>query len=145
MPGVVSLQKKQYYGHPQNSFWRIMGDLFGAFPTLPYEVRLNILSDCRITLFDTIKSCVRPGSADTDIRDKVPHDFKKFFKKHRSVDHIFFDGGMAFDTFGRLILPTLKQVDFVLTPLPSTSARNARMTYKQKLSAWSIVKEVATS
>jgi TDG/mug DNA glycosylase family protein len=143
MPGVVSLQKKEYYGHPQNSFWRIMGDLFGASPSLPYRHRIDILSDRRISLFDTLKSCIRPGSADGDIREKVPHDFKRFFSRHRSVAHIFFDGGMAFDTFRRMILPTLEKDNFVMTPLPSTSARNARITYQQKLKAWSVVRYAA--
>ena len=33
-PGEESLKRKQYYGHPRNQFWRIMGDLFGAGPDL---------------------------------------------------------------------------------------------------------------
>lgn len=143
MPGVVSFQKKQYYGHPQNAFWRIMGDLFGASPALPYETRLEILSDCRITLFDTLKSCFRPGSADADISEKVPNDFNKFFKTRPHVRHVFFDGGLALHTFQRMILPTLAKTDFTTTLLPSTSARNARITYAQKLETWKIVQEAA--
>ena len=39
MPGVESLRAGEYYAHPRNAFWRIMGDLVGAAPDLPYARR----------------------------------------------------------------------------------------------------------
>jgi TDG/mug DNA glycosylase family protein len=30
MPGRVSLSQNQYYAHPHNLFWPIMGELFGV-------------------------------------------------------------------------------------------------------------------
>ena len=36
MPGTDSLAAAQYYAHPRNAFWPIMGALFGAGPELTY-------------------------------------------------------------------------------------------------------------
>jgi hypoxanthine-DNA glycosylase len=35
MPGKESLKQNQYYAHPQNAFWKIMGELIGAQPQCP--------------------------------------------------------------------------------------------------------------
>jgi hypoxanthine-DNA glycosylase len=40
MPGELSLKASQYYAHPQNTFWDIMGELFEAGPSLPYTERV---------------------------------------------------------------------------------------------------------
>ena len=29
-PSVLALAKQQYYGNPQNAFWRVMAELFGC-------------------------------------------------------------------------------------------------------------------
>ena len=38
LPGTRSLAEQQYYAQPQNAFWRIMGELFGAGPELRYSM-----------------------------------------------------------------------------------------------------------
>lgn len=47
MPGVRSLEARQYYAHPQNHFWKIMSELVGAGASLPYAQRLKILKENR--------------------------------------------------------------------------------------------------
>jgi TDG/mug DNA glycosylase family protein len=71
LPSVASLEKNQYYGHPQNVFWRIMGELFGAGPDMPYAQRTRILVNARVAVWDVLRSSVRPGSMDADIDRKA--------------------------------------------------------------------------
>ena len=51
MPGRASLAAGEYYAHPRNLFWPIMGELVGAHPGLPYESRLRILKSSAIALW----------------------------------------------------------------------------------------------
>jgi len=34
IPSVKSLEQQQYYGHPRNAFWWIMGEIFGFDHTI---------------------------------------------------------------------------------------------------------------
>ena len=36
MPGVASLARGEYYAHPRNAFWPILGELLGFDPALDY-------------------------------------------------------------------------------------------------------------
>ena len=50
-PSVASLGKAQYYGHPQNHFWRLVGAVIGEpLPEMEYERRLRTLLAHRIGL-----------------------------------------------------------------------------------------------
>jgi len=41
-PSSASLAARQYYGHPRNQFWRILGDILGEpLASLPYADRLE--------------------------------------------------------------------------------------------------------
>ena len=69
-PGVASLGKAQYYGHPQNQFWRLVGAVIDEpLYEMEYARRLRTLLKHRIGLWDVIGKCVRPGSLDSNIRN----------------------------------------------------------------------------
>jgi hypoxanthine-DNA glycosylase len=142
MPGEGSLKARQYYAHPRNAFWRIMGELFGAKPALPYEERVLRLQSVGVALWDSLQVCVRPGSLDASITDGAVNDFPAFFAKHSGITHVFFNGGKSQVVFRRHALPLLPNAPQVFTRLPSTSPAHAGMPFEAKLQTWSAVKKV---
>jgi TDG/mug DNA glycosylase family protein len=149
MPGVASLEKNQYYALPQNSFWRIMGDLFGAGIDLPYAERLRMLVRHGIVLWDVLETCQRPGSLDSSIKLATarPNDFQFLFLEHATIRRVFFNGRKAADIFSKKVLPTLDSEfgEKVYQTLPSTSPAHASMTYAQKLKSWSAIAQALTN
>ena len=67
LPGRMSLEKQQYYAQPYNAFWKIMGQLFGAAPELPYERRLEELRKHGVAVWDVLAAGERSGSLDSAI------------------------------------------------------------------------------
>lgn len=143
MPGVKSLEKAEYYAHPQNGFWPIMGALFGFDATLGYQERLARLRENSVALWDVAHQCVRPGSLDSAIKMEsvVANDFETLFKTHPHIRTIFFNGRKAEELYLRLVFaslsPEFQQIDQQL--LPSTSPANALMSRMQKLEQWKII------
>jgi double-stranded uracil-DNA glycosylase len=142
MPGEASLRAVQYYAHPQNVFWPIMGELFGVGPSLPYQERLALLHSIDVALWDSLRLCVRPGSLDASITDEFANDFQGFFDKHPNITHVFFNGGKAERAFRRHTLPTLTGDKHIFTRLPSTSPAYAAMTLEDKVQAGCVVRKV---
>ena len=147
MPGVESLKQQQYYAHPRNAFWDIMGEFFGAHRQLAYPQRLQQLVSHRVALWDVAKHCVRPGSLDSSIRHDtvVANDFAALFAVCPHITQVFFNGAKAAELFRRLVIKNaqLQLPDIETHQLPSTSPANARMTLEQKVRAWEIVREIA--
>jgi hypoxanthine-DNA glycosylase len=142
MPGIVSLKAKEYYAHPRNAFWRIMGDLFGAGPSLPYDERMAVILSAGVALWDSVEACVRPGSMDKSITGEVANDFTAFFATYPDISHVFFNGSKSEAVFRRDVLPTLAGDRRIYTRLPSTSPAHAGMTLEAKMQAWSVVRKV---
>ena len=138
MPGKKSLEQNQYYAHPSNAFWKIIGELVGAKPDIPYEQRLRILKFSGIALWDVLASCERKTSLDTHIKKESANDFASFFARHPHITQVFFNGSKAEQCFrkfvqDKLVLPPLK-----FCRLPSTSPAHAGMSYADKLLAWRV-------
>jgi len=141
MPSVRSLQEQQYYAHPRNAFWPIMGELFGFSPALPYEERLTYLRQSGIALWDVAHQCVRSGSLDAAIRDVEPNDFNAFFTLMPHIRYVFFNGRKAESLYRKLVLAKLNNPyhNIPLHTLPSTSPAHAALSFAEKLDAWQAI------
>lgn len=142
MPSRKSLAEQQYYAHPRNTFWPIMGALFGFDPQLDYETRLAKLRANGVALWDVAHRCVRPGSLDAAMREVEANDFPTFFAAHTHIRAIFFNGRKAEELYRRLVLPALpprlQNIDRHL--MPSTSPAHATKGFADKLAAWQAVR-----
>jgi TDG/mug DNA glycosylase family protein len=140
LPGQVSLQRQQYYAHPHNAFWKIMGHLFDSGPDLPYAERTRRLVRNGVALWDVCAAAHRPGSLDAAIvhSSVVPNDLAAFIEAHPGINLICFNGGKAAELFRRLVLPGLPDAGRAIrtATLPSTSPAHAAMPYEEKLTRW---------
>lgn len=145
MPGVASLSAAQYYAHPRNAFWIIMGELFGAGPALPYPARLARLQDAGVALWDVIASCRRPGSLDSAIAPDsvVANDLPGLIAACPALEFVFFNGAAAADAYRRQFGTTHLRPTLKLQRLPSTSPAHAGRSLADKLAAWAVVREAA--
>jgi hypoxanthine-DNA glycosylase len=139
LPSVKSLAASEYYAHPRNCFWWIMGELIGALPDLPYAERLERLRKSGIALWDVCRAAERAGSSDAEIRMETvePNDFCAFFAHHPRIELICFNGQPAESLFRRKVLPSLQSLRLIpQRVLDSTSPACARITREEKLARW---------
>ena len=143
MPGVASLRAGQYYGHPRNAFWTIMGSLFGFAGDAPYAQRVASLLEHRVAVWDVLAACERKGSLDADIvaTSMLPNDFGDFFARHRAIVRICCNGAAAHRLYLRQVAPIWQSVlPLDIIRLPSTSPAFAGMTLAGKFEAWKQVR-----
>lgn len=138
LPGDASLKAGQYYGHPRNAFWRLVGDVLGQdLPALPYEARLTALGEAGIGLWDVIAGAERRGSLDADIRRAETADLKRLIDSLPSLRAIAFNGATA-ARIGRRSLAGVEGP--ALLDLPSSSPAYAALSPDRKSDAWTVLK-----
>ena len=144
LPGRVSLQRRQYYAQPRNSFWRLMGQQFDFRADLPYSSRISALKRNRVALWDVCASAHRPGSLDASIDTATvrPNEFPSFFLEYNNIGTVFFNGAKAAALYRQLVMPNLPPAMRSLSykSLPSTSPAHAAMPFAEKLGRWSSVR-----
>lgn len=134
-PGVASLAAQQYYGHPQNHFWRILQAIWPSSP-IPagadsYEKRSEWLLARQLGVWDVYAACEREGSLDSRIRQPVLNDFVALQKLCPVLEAIAHNGGESFKHSRHTALLGLP-----VYRLPSTSPANASWSFERKLAAW---------
>lgn len=135
MPGIRSLELKQYYGHGGNTFWKIMFDLFQKPYSTDYEIKTKLLVNISIALWDVLKACERESSSDSDILLEEPNDFETFFNSKSKLKAIFFNGKKAQEYFERYV----ETPGIPCITLPSTSPANTWFTYDEKVKEWKAI------
>jgi hypoxanthine-DNA glycosylase len=126
-PGVASLAAQQYYGHPQNHFWKILQAIWPSSPgdirTSSYQIRSEWLLSKGLGVWDVYAACEREGSLDSKIRNAVVNDFAGLRQACPKLEAIKHSKHTLL-----LGLPVYK--------LPSTSPANASWSFERKLAAW---------
>src|SRR5690348_10234291 len=135
LPGDASLAARQYYAHPTNQFWRLLGLAIGEeLQPLAYDDRLDRLAARRIGLWDVIASASRRGSLDQAIREAAHNRVEHLLHDFPELRAIAFNGSAA-ATAGRKLIgsppPGISLID-----LPSSSAANTTR-FDEKAVAWS--------
>ena len=134
LPGAVSLERRQYYAHPQNLFWRLMGRVTDRdLVALGYDQRLAALLDARVGLWDTVAAATRKGSLDADIRLHAASDLAALAATLKELRAIAFNGGTS-ARIGRAQFAGVEGLDLI--DLPSSSPAYASLSFEKKLESW---------
>lgn len=144
LPGGESLRRAQYYGHPRNAFWRLVGAVIGAeLEPLAYDARLATLQANGVGVADVYTSAVRRGSLDTAIRAAEATDLLALVKGLPALRAIGFNGNHA-ARVGRAGLAG-RAGDIALLDLPSSSPAFARMPFADKRAGWAVLGRYLTA
>ncbi|MYB22608.1 MAG: DNA-deoxyinosine glycosylase [Chloroflexi bacterium] len=117
-PSVQSLERQQYYAHPQNWFWRVLQhcgvvDDAGA----PYAERVAQVRARQIAIWDLYERVRREGSGDDQIRDAVPNRIGDLLESRDPFPILL--NGRRLKEFRR----AFPDIEAELIALPSTSPR----------------------
>lgn len=162
LPGDRSLELQEYYGHPQNRFWKVLAAVHGLPCPVSYEQKKAMLAHCRIALWDIYHAASRPGSMDADIRHAEFNDIAGLLAGFPEIGAVALNGAAAAKGFDRYIASSaglsfelagtpssgdrslLRIADCSLSVLrlPSTSPANARWTFGKLVGAWEVIGNV---
>jgi hypoxanthine-DNA glycosylase len=131
-PSPASLAAGQYYAHPRNQFWPIIGAILDEpLIRLPYHDRLRRLLAHRVGLWDVFAACRRNGSLDSQIKTAQSNDLQGLCAWAPQLQAIAFNGGAA-GRFRR----QLSGLGYCCAVMPSTSPAHAARRLEEKLVLW---------
>lgn len=128
-PSKASLVKQEYYGHPHNQFWKILGKILNEeLYSADYKTKKDIVLKHNIGIWDVIDGCDRKSSLDSDIKNEQPNNLNKIKKLAPNLKIVCFNGKKA----GSYESVFKEYKTFVL---PSTSPAYT-LKYAEKLKFW---------
>jgi double-stranded uracil-DNA glycosylase len=134
LPGDASLAARQYYAHPTNQFWRLLGGVLNLpLQELAYWQRIERLAEHGVGLWDVIASAERRGSLDQAIRAAEHNPIDRLLRDFPEVRAIAFNGAAAAKAGRKLIGEAPAEVSVI--QLPSSSAANTTP-FQAKVRAW---------
>jgi hypoxanthine-DNA glycosylase len=138
-PGAASLAAQQYYAHPRNHFWPILGALWKVdLLALSYARRIAEVRRRGLAVWDVYAACRREGSLDSAIEQAEPNDLAGLAARLPKLAAIAHNGGES----ARAMRIT-RALGLPVHRLPSTSPANASWSFERKLAAWRDVFEAA--
>jgi hypoxanthine-DNA glycosylase len=134
-PGAASLRAQQYYAHPRNHFWPILGALWKLdLGAATYAQRLEAALARGLGLWDVYASCERVGSLDSAIAHAEWNDLASLKRRTPQLQALVHNGGES----ARALRAT-RALGLPVHRLPSTSPANASWSFERKLAAWGAV------
>lgn len=141
-PGVASLHQGQYYAHPRNQFWRLVGAALGQadLADWDYSSRVECLLSQGVGVWDVVQHCDREGSLDSRIRAATLNPLIHTLQTQApALQRIGFNGALAWK-WGR----SLSAEGYQCFQLPSSSPAAASLSFAEKLARWQLLFEDAT-
>ena len=130
-PSEASLAARQYYAHPRNHFWPLLGAVLDEpLAELPYAQRLARVRERGVALWDTIVACERKGSLDAAIRNAERGEIARVRRVARGLRAVAFNGGTA-----ARAAPAWRAAGYATLALPSTSPAHT-LAIAEKRAAW---------
>ncbi|UDM17836.1 DNA-deoxyinosine glycosylase [Vogesella sp. XCS3] len=131
LPGDASLAAAQYYAHPRNQFWRLLGVVAGGeLAALPYPQRLATMQALGVGLWDVVAEATRSGSLDSAIRDARANPLAALVATLPALQAVAFNG----QTAGKAA-PVLAGCGVDVLVLPSSSPAHT-LAFDKKLQEW---------
>lgn len=131
LPGDASLAAAQYYAHPRNQFWRLLGAVLGvALADMPYLQRLAVMQQHGVGLWDVVAEASRRGSLDSAIRDARANPLAELVATLPVLRVVAFNG----QTAGKAA-PQLAASGVPVLVLPSSSPAHT-LAFDKKLQEW---------
>jgi len=130
-PSEASLAAQQYYAHPRNHFWPILGEVLREpLARLPYAERLTRVKAHRVAIWDTIIECERSGSLDAAIRNAEQGEIHRVRRIARGLRVVCFNGRTA-----ARARSAWAHAGYATLVMPSTSPAYT-LPIGEKLAAW---------
>lgn len=130
-PSAASLAAQQYYAHPQNQFWRILGAVLEQpLIDMDYAARTLAVKQAGIAIWDVYGACQREGSLDSAIRAAAANDVAGLKQSAPHLRRVCFNGQLA----GKFA-PAMQAAGYEVFILPSTSPAYT-LPLAAKLAAW---------